>query len=151
MFVYKNKRKGFKMRTLKLTATLMLLGTLTLGMAVTIDEQIAAIGAASTQEERVTLVNEFKETLSTLTAEERANAISELRANMSKSDDKLQTQTQTRERTREKSRVNQMEQTQEMQRGQQMQQNQAGSQAMQQNKIGAGAGGQGQNRFMGNK
>ena len=139
------------MKTLNLTATLMLLGTLTLGTAATVDEQIAAIEAATTQEERVTLVNEFKQTISALSAQERAEAITRLRANMNKDGEQLQTQTQTREMTRERSRINQMEQTQEMQRTQQMQQTQAGSQAMQQNKIGAGAGGQGQNRFMGNK
>ncbi|WP_373035180.1 hypothetical protein [Sulfurimonas sp.] len=139
------------MKTLNLTATLMLLGTLTLGMAATVDEQIAAIEAAATPEERVTLVNEFKQTISALSAQERAEAITRLRANMNKDGEQLQTQTQTRERTRERSRINQMEQTQEMQRTQQMQQTQAGSQAMQQNKIGAGAGGQGQNRFMGNR
>lgn len=140
------------MRTLKLTATLMLLGTLTLGAA-TIDEQITAIGAAATPEERVILVNEFKETISALSADERAAAIAELRSSMSEDGVQLQTQTQTRERTRERSRVNQMEQTDEMQRGQQMQQKQAGSQAMQQDQIGAGAGAgeQVKNRFMGNK
>lgn len=134
------------MKTLKLTATLILLGTLTVGAA-TIDEQIAAIGAAETQEERIELVNEFKETVSALSAEERDAAITELRATMNKDGEQLQTQTQTRER----SRVNQMEQTEEMQRTQQMQQNQAGSQAMQQNKTNAGTSGAGQNRFMGNK
>lgn len=136
------------MKTLKLTATLILLGTLTVGAA-TIDEQIAAIGAAETQEERIELVNEFKETVSALSAEERDAAITELRATMNKDGEQLQTQTQTR--TRERSRVNQMEQTEEMQRTQQMQQNQAGSQAMQQNKTNAGTSGAGQNRFMGNK
>lgn len=134
------------MKTLKLTATLMLLGALTLGAA-TIDEQIAAIGAAETPQERIELVNEFKETVSALSAEERDAAIAELRATMNKDGEQLQTQTQTRER----SRVNQMEQTEEMQRTQQMQQNQAGSQAMQQNKTNAGTSGAGQNRFMGNK
>ena len=134
------------MNILKLSATLMLLGTLTLGMAATIDEQIAAIGDA-TPEDRVVLVNEFKETLAALSAEERAEAIAQLRASMSEDGEQLQTQTRTR--TRERSRVNQMEQTEDMQRAQQMNQKQAGSQAMQQGQIGAGAGGQ--NRFMGNK
>ena len=114
------------MKTLRLSATLMLLGCLTLGMAdATIDEQIAAIQGAA-PEERVELVNEFKETLSTLSSEERAEA---------------------------RSRVNQMKQTDDMQRTGQMQQTQAGSQAMQQGRVGAGvpADGHTPNRFMGNK
>ncbi|WP_373002982.1 hypothetical protein [Sulfurimonas sp.] len=124
------------MNTLKLSATLMLLGSLTLGMSATIDEQVAAIGSA-TPEERVALVNEFKKTVSTLSTEERAEAIAQLRSSMNAKGD--QVQTQTRERTRERSRIHQMEQTENMQRTQQMQQNRLGS------------GGNTPNKFMGNK
>lgn len=111
------------MKTLKLSATLLLLGTLTLGVAATIDEQIAAIQTATTQEERVALVNEFKATLSTLSAEDRAIAIDQLRSTMKA--DGVQAQTQTRER----SRLGQMVEEGNMQRNQNMNQIQAGSQA----------------------
>ena len=136
------------MKTLGLAATLMLLGTLTLSMAdTTVDEQIAAI-AAATPEERVALVNGFKETLSTMNNNERAAAIAQMRSSMSSTGEQMQTQTQTRL----KSRMGQMEQTDEMQRMQQMNQQQTGSQAMQQGNIGAGMGAAGTpNKFMGMK
>ena len=133
------------MITSRLIATLTLLGTLTLGMAeVTVDDQIAAIVGA-TPEERVALVNDFKETLATMNDDERAAAIAQMRSSVSSTGE--QTQTQTRQR----SRIGQMEQTDEMQRTQQMSQKRTGSQAMQQGNIGAGAGTGTQNRFMGNK
>jgi len=139
------------MKTLRLIATLMLFGSLTLGMAeATIDEQISAIQSA-TPEERVTLVNEFKETLSALSTEERTEAITQLRSTMSEDGEALQTQTQTKMRIR--SRENQAEQTEDMQMSQQMQQKQAGTQAMQEGQIGAGTplDGHTPNRFMGKK
>ncbi|MDY0117426.1 MAG: hypothetical protein RBR59_07620 [Sulfurimonadaceae bacterium] len=115
------------MKTLKLSATLMLLGALSVGMAQTIDEQITAIQNAS-PEERVTLVNEFKTTLSTLSSEERAEAIAQLRASMPTDTTRTQTQTKTKER----SRLNQMEQTESMKREQNMNQNQVPNQSMRQ-------------------
>jgi hypothetical protein len=135
------KRKGFKMRTLTLTATLMLLTTLTLG-ADTIDEQIASI-AAATPEDRVILVNEFKETLSTLTTEERAAAISELRATCIDGE-----QVPSATQTGQGLGLHLMQQTEDMQ-------TQVGTQVRQQNGLGGGAGnggigGQGQHKF-GNK
>ena len=123
----------------------MLLGTLTLGFSATIDEQIAAITSASA-DERVELVNEFKETLSTLSDEDRVAAITLLRESVDQDGNQLQMRTQTR------SRINQAEQAGDMLRTEQMQQTRAGTQAMQQNRIGAGGSdGSTPNRFMGNR
>lgn len=112
------------MKTITLSAAaLMLLGTLTLGMAddLTVDAQITAIQEAPAQE-RVQLMNQFKIRLATMNETEREAAITQLR-----------TQTQTRERlneheanpeaeltktrtmTQERSRVNEMQETQQMQ------------------------------------
>lgn len=86
------------MKVLKLSATLALLGVLTLGMAeTTVDEQIAAIQSAS-DEERVELMNEFKENLSTLSEEDRAEAISQLRSNVDGDGEHIRTHTRTRTR-----------------------------------------------------
>ncbi len=127
------------MKTLRLVATLALLGTLSLGMAedvtvettenLTVDEQITAIIDA-TPEERVDLVNDFKVTLSTLSDEERAAAIDQLRSSIEPSADQLQMQTQTQ--TRERSRINQMEQTESVQAAQAMTQQEVPGQVMQQ-------------------
>lgn len=127
------------MKTLKLSAALLLLGTLTLGVAATTDEQIAAIQTAETPEQRVALVNEFKATLSELSAQERETAIDQLRSTMQADGGQVQTQT----RTQERSRINQMTEEGNMQRSQNMNQHQAASQAMGQ--------GSGSHNFMGNK
>lgn len=136
------------MKTLNLAATLMLLGTLTLGISATVDEQITTITSA-TPEERVELVNEFKETLATLSDEDRAAAIALLRESVSQDGEQLQTRT----RTQTRSRINQADQADDMLRSEQMQQTRAGTQAMQQDRIGAGvpADGSTPNRFMGNR
>jgi small-conductance mechanosensitive channel len=115
-------------------ATLMLLGTLTLGMAediatgMTVDEQITAIKNAPAQE-RVRLMNQFKVRLATMNEAEREAAITQLRT-------QTQTQTrtesgnadgeqiQTRTMTQERSRLNEMQQTQQMQQMQKMNQQQ---------------------------
>ena len=115
-------------------ATLMLLGTLTLGMAedvtteLTVDQQITAIKNAPA-EERVRLMNQFKVRLSTMNEEQREAAITQLRT-------QTQTQTrtesgngegdqiQTRTMTQERSRLNEMQQTQQMNQMQQMNQQQ---------------------------
>ena len=128
------------MKVITLSAVaLMLLGTLTLGMAdeVSVDEQITAIQEAPAQE-RVQLMNQFKERLATMNADEREAAITQLRT-------QTQTQTrtqdgtaegeqiQTRTMTKERSRVNEMQQTQQQQmQQQQMQQQQRMQQQMQQ-------------------
>ncbi|MBU0719868.1 hypothetical protein KJ877_00855 [bacterium] len=120
------------MRTLNLSATLMLLGTLTLGLADTsVDAQIAEIQNASA-EDRVALVNAFKTTMSTLSAEDRAVAIAQFRESMQADGAELKTQTQTQTQTqaRERLRVNQMEQTEDMLRGQMMNQHQTANHSM---------------------
>ncbi len=129
------------MKTLRLVATLALLGTLTLGMAedvtaepaenLTVDEQITAIINA-TPEERVDLVNDFKVTLSTLSDEERAAAIDQLRSSIEPSADQVQMQAQTQTQTRQRSRINQMEQTESVQAVGSMVQQEVPGQVMQQ-------------------
>lgn len=127
------------MITLKSSAALMLLGTLTLGMAATTDEQILAIQTATSTQERVALMNEFKARLAELSTEERATAIEGLRSTMKGNGEKTQAQVRVRERVR----VNQMQADENMQRNQNMNQHQAASQA-----IGQGAAA---NNFMGNR
>jgi len=123
------------MKTLGLAATLMLLGTLTLASAdVTVDDQIAAI-AAATPEQRTTLVNDFKETLSTLSDKDRAAAIEQMGAAISATGKQQQTQAQTKQR----SRIGQMEQNKDTQMGQHMSQQQTASQAMKQGMIKSNA------------
>ncbi len=128
------------MKTLKLSATLMLLGSLTLCMAeANVDAQISAIKSATAQE-RVKLMNEFKTTLSTLSEEEREAAIQKLRASTGADGE------QTKDR--ERARVNQMNEIQERQENQRMNQNQVGSQFMQQNPGVTPDAGTTPNRFM---
>ena len=115
-------------------ATLMLLGTLTLGMAeditteMTVDQQITAIKNAPAQE-RVRLMNQFKVRLATMNEAEREAAITQLRTQTqtqtrTESDDAEGEKMQTRTMTRERSRLNEMQQTQQMQQMQQMNQQQ---------------------------
>lgn len=109
------------MKVLKLSATLALLGSLTLGMAeITIDEQIDAIKSAPAQE-RVRLMNQFKINLSTLSEAQREEAISQLRT---------QTQTQTRTRSSE----NYQQHTENVQQMQYQMQNREQRQIQQQSK-----------------
>lgn len=133
------KIQGVQMKTLKLSATLMFLGTLALCNGATTDEQILAIKTATTTQERVTLMNEFKATLSTLSAQERATAIDQLRSNMNGSGG----QTQTQVRVNERVHANQMQADGSMLRNQTANQNKAASQA-----TGRGVATHG---FMGNK
>lgn len=119
------------MKTVTLSAAAMLLlGTLTLGMAedvttdITVDEQITEIQNAPVQE-RVKLMNQFKLRLATMNEADREEAITQLRT-------QTQTQAHTYEgedegeklqtRTQERLRVNQLEQTEQMQRSQEMNQ-----------------------------
>lgn len=121
------------MKAITLSATaLMLLGTLTLGMAedvvtdVTVDEQITAIQEAPAQE-RVRMMNQFKERLATMNETEREAAITQLRTQTQtqarvKEGTGEGEQLQTRTQTQERSRVNQMQQTEDMVRAQEMNQ-----------------------------
>lgn len=125
-------------------AALMLLGTLTLGMAedvatdITVDDQITAIQEAPAQE-RVRLMNQFKTRLATMNEADREAAITQLRTQtqaQTQAREKDGTaegeQLQTRTQTQTRSRVNEMQQTQDMQQMQQMNQRQAGDQLRQQ-------------------
>lgn len=117
------------MKMAKLGTVLVLFGYLTLGLAeVSVDAQIEALKSASTQD-RVKLMNEFKTTLSTLSQEERAEAIEKFILNVQSDSD----QPKVRERLRERIRVNQMTETMQRQENQRMNQNQVGSQFLQQN------------------
>lgn len=74
------------MKTTRLSAAILLLGSLTLCMAeVSTDAQIEALKTA-TNEERVELMNEFKTMLSTLSQEERASAIEKFHLNIETQD-----------------------------------------------------------------
>lgn len=140
------------MKTLKLSATLMLLGTLTLGTAsqtdadnttqeqtqtkeqtkkqsqieisISVDAQIAAINAAKTPEQRVALVNEFKTTITSLSNTEKQAAISQYRSSMHSSN------TYTQNQTKQRSREGQMRETRDTQKMQMMNQYQTANQAM---------------------
>ncbi|MDD2905523.1 MAG: hypothetical protein PHH41_10205 [Sulfurimonas sp.] len=115
------------MKTFQIAVTTLLLGTFNFAVANDdVDAQIAQINNASAQE-RVQLMNEFKLKLSTLSAQEREEAIT-----------KLQTKTQNQEQVRERIRQNQTEQTENMKRSQQMNQLQNASPMMQQNNMGSG-------------
>ena len=125
------------MKTLQLLATLALLGISTLAMAedVTVDQQITAIINA-TPEERVHLVNDFKVKLSTLSDEQRAAAIAQLRGSIEPSAHQNHKQTQTHMQTRQRSRMHQMEQTESMHAVGSMMQQEVSKQVMQ---VGGGA------------
>ncbi|MCJ7765019.1 MAG: hypothetical protein MUP09_03680 [Thiovulaceae bacterium] len=122
------------MKAITLSAALMLLGSLTLGMAdATIDEQITAIKNAPAQE-RVQLMNQFKERLATMNASEREAAIKQMRIQIQarqQSGENEGEQLQMRTQTQERSRVNQMQQTEQMPRMEEMQQRKNGDQEMQ--------------------
>ena len=113
----------------KITTTLVMIGTLTLGLAqdASIDSQIETIGKASAQE-RVQLMNEFKKRLSQMNENDRSEAIDKLQA-------KVRTRTQTRTRTQEMQAKN----TQEILQHQNMNQQQVGNQFMK--TSGAGTNG----------
>ncbi len=156
------------MNTLRLGATLLLLGSLTLGVAEettndtetssqnqestqttestestqndgSVDAQITAIGNAKTQEQRVALMNEFKTTISTLSNEDRTVAIAQLRSSMSSDGAQMQNSMQTRERSREA----QMQQAGAIQGQEMMNQYQTASQMMQQQGQGMMTGSMG--------
>lgn len=111
----------------KITTILALVGTLTLGLAAdaTIDAQIEKIQNAPAQE-RVQLMNEFKQQLATMNKEQRQEAVAKMQAEMQAAGE--MTKTQAQERKREHVAAAQAEATQEMNRHQNMQQNQMGNQ-----------------------
>lgn len=132
------------MKKQMLSAALLLSLTITSLLAeVDVDSQIEALKSATPQE-RVRLMNEFKTTLSTLSQEERAEAIEQFRSGMEVENQQIQ----ARERVRERVRVNQMDETMERQENQRMNQNQVGSQFLQQNPSVSPDAGTTPNRFM---
>lgn len=127
-----------------LSAALLLSLTLvSLWAEVDVDSQIEALKSATPQE-RVRLMNEFKTTLSTLSQEERAEAIEQFRSSMEVENRQIQ----ARERVRERVRLNQMDETMERQENQRMNQNQVGSQFIGQNPSVTQDSGGTPNRFM---
>jgi hypothetical protein len=102
------------MKIFTLTVSLLLLGAFTMAMAASVDEQIAAIRKADSQQ-RVKLVNAFKTTLSTLSQEQRSAAISELRATM-KQGGSPELNAREQPQIREQNRISQTHQNGAMQR-----------------------------------
>ena len=140
------------MKFAKITLSVALLGALTLGMAedtastettVSIDAQIEAIQAAPAQE-RVQLMNQFKQRLATMNEEQRTEAIAQLQEKMqtrtrtqTRADDaatqtedatQAMTQTRTQARTQEMAQEKQMQANEQMTQMQNMNQMRAGSQ-----------------------
>jgi len=140
------------MKFAKITLSVALLGALTLGMAedtatvetttsVSVDTQIAEIQAAPAQE-RVRLMNQFKQRLAAMNEEQRAEAIAQLQEKMqtrtqtqtragdaaTKPEDATQAMTQTRTRTQEMIQDKQMQANEQMTQMQNMNQMQVGSQ-----------------------
>ena len=109
----------------RVTTTLVLLGTLTLGLAAdaTIDAQIEKIQNAPAQE-RVQLMNQFKKQLATMNQEQREEAIAKMQTEMQAAGEMTQAQVQERKQVREA----QADATGEMNRHQNMHQKQMGSQ-----------------------
>ena len=114
----------------KVTAILALVGSLTLGLAAdaTIDAQIEKIQNAPAQE-RVKLMNEFKQQLASMNQEQRQEAISAMQAKMQATGE--MTKEQAQERKREHVREAQVDATGEMNRHQNMNQKQMGNQVVQ--------------------
>ena len=112
----------------KITTTLALVGTLTLGLAAdaTIDTQIQRIQNAPAAQ-KVQLMNEFKQQLATMNKEQRQEAIGKMQAKMQEAGE--MTQAQVQERKRERVREAQEGAAGEMNRHQNMHQRQIGSQA----------------------
>jgi len=110
-----------------------LLGTFSL--ANDIDSQIAAIEKASTPQERVRLVNEFKMTLINMNTNDRANAINQLRSSMQGG-----TKNAQMAQTKVHSQIHQMQDMQNGMSQQMMQQQNAISQAVSEGVLNMGHG-----------
>lgn len=121
------------MKTLRLWVTMMLLGTLTLGMSQSnIDEQIEAIKNASSAKERVELMNRFKTTVTNLSQQQRQEAINQLRSSIQSTNSQTQASTRDAEKAQaqQRSRMEQMKNTQLLEQTQQMHQHQSANQAL---------------------
>ena len=94
-----------------------------------IDQQIAAMQKASPQD-RVKLMNQFKQQLASMNAEERSKSISHLREEMKANNNHTEHQPQEDGMHNEAQR-DQMQQSEHLQRMEQMQQRHGGDQYMQ--------------------
>ena len=94
---------------------------------ISVDQQIAAIQQATPQE-RVKLMNQFKQQLATMNAQERAKSISELREKMQSHSDHAADTHNTRTHT--DAQRDQMQQNEKMHRMEQMQERHGGDQYM---------------------
>jgi len=90
-----------------------------------VDAQLRAIQQAPAAK-RVELMNQFKQRLANMNAQERADTITQMRTQMQKQHDSHQPMMQERKN----SRMEQMEHSENMQRREQMQQRQHGEQYM---------------------
>ncbi|HFB53544.1 MAG TPA: hypothetical protein ENJ67_02315 [Sulfurimonas autotrophica] len=162
------------MKFAKITLSVALLGALTLGMAdetasaettVSVDAQIAAIQAAPAQE-RVQMMNEFKQRLATMNQADRMAAIAQMQEKMqgkaqagkefgsatreqakNAKENGVAMGEQTRTRAQEMAQEKQMQANEQMTQMQNMNQMQAGSQFNHMNMSG-GATGSGSMNFM---
>jgi len=119
------------MNTIKILLSLMLLSSLAFA-EMSIDEQIQAIQNAA-PEDRVELVNEFKIFLTTMSDNERATAITQLRSSMSTNPEQPQ--------IRDRSSKHQMDENREIHTTQQI------NQRFNQTGLGDGT----KNQFMGKR
>jgi len=140
------------MKFAKITLSVALLGALTLGMAddtattdttSTIDAQIEAIQTAPAQE-RVQLMNEFKQKLMTMNQEERMAAITQMQEKMQAKAGGAQefgvnTATMAKDMTKTRAQEMQMQANEQMSQMQNMNQQQAGSQFIQTGGASAGS------------
>ena len=143
--------KGFKMKFVKITLSVALLGLLSIASAedtatvdttVSVDAQIEAIQSAPAQE-RVQLMNQFKQRLMQMNQEDRMAAIQEMQSKMQTSQNSEAMGDMTRTRTQEHTQEMQMQTNEQMNHIQNMNQQQAGSQFMQTGGAGGGAGSSG--------
>lgn len=132
------------MKLVTITLSVALLGLLSIASAedtttVDVDTQIEAIQSAPAQE-RVQLMNQFKQRLMQMNEEDRMAAIQEMQSKMqAHADDAQEFGDMTRTRAQERTQEMQMQTNEQMSHMQNMQQQQAGNQFMQ--TAGAGTGG----------
>jgi len=132
------------MKLVTITLSVALLGLLSIASAedtttVDVDTQIEAIQSAPAQE-RVQLMNQFKQRLMQMNEEDRMAAIQEMQSKMqAHADDAQEFGDMTRTRAQEHAQEMQMQTNEQMSHMQNMQQQQAGNQFMQ--TAGAGTGG----------
>ena len=142
----------------RVTTTLVLLGTLTLGLAAdaAVDAQIEKIQNAPAQE-RVQLMNEFKQRLATMNQEQREEAIAKMQTKMQANKDSAQMKGEhaenakaNREMAHTRAREMQQNSMPDVNQMQNMNQHQAGGQFKQMGVAGTGSssGGMGMGGMM---